>query len=127
MLRDFRFQNPHIFNGPSGHLFHLVNKINNACKIKNWKLVADLNNNMISELEKIRFGDLFDKFIAERHENYMMRAVLIYMRMVERLLRFIRASQERNWLLHLFATCDMAQDIYSMDRMKYRRCACLSC
>ena len=55
LMRDFRLQNPWIFNGPNGHLFNIVNKINNACKGKNWKLVGDLNKIMINELIEIRF------------------------------------------------------------------------
>ena len=51
----------------------------------------------------------------------MMQSIMIYIRMVERLLRFVQASRERNWLMHLSSTNDLAKDIEAMDRMKYRR------
>ena len=41
LMRDFRIEHPWIFCGPSGKLYDLVNKINDACKGKNWSIVHD--------------------------------------------------------------------------------------
>ena len=47
--------------------------------------------------------------------------MMVYTRMVKRLLTFIEASRSREWLLHLSAAEDLMQDCTSMNRIKYRR------
>ena len=44
-----------------------------------------------------------------------------YMRMIERLLTFIQSTRNGNWQLYLSSLEDMCKDIFSMDRINYKR------
>ena len=121
IMREFKREHPSIFCGPNGKIFELINKLNNACKLKNWSLVSDLNTTLLNELHRVKIFEHLSDFYEKRHQNYMSRVFCTNTRMVERLLAFIRATRERDWVLHLNSVNDFIKDITSMDRIKYRR------
>ena len=72
-------------------------------------------------MKKIDFRKEFDLFRESRCNNYQFHFLTIYSNMVRRLLSFIQASRNRDWLQHLQAGEDMLKDFISMDRCKYRK------
>ena len=61
---------------------------------------------------------MLSQFDANKQSH---RFMMVYTRMVKRLLTFIEASRSRDWLLHLSAAGYLIQDFTSMNRIKYRR------
>ena len=76
---------------------------------------------LISDLSKIEFSQMLSQFDTNKQSNLTYRFMMVYIRMVKRLLTFIEASRSRDWLLHLSAAEDLMQDFISMNRIKYRR------
>ena len=67
-------------------------------------------------MSKIEFSQKLSQFDASKQSNFVCRFMMVYTRMVKRLLTFNEASRSRDWLLHLSAAEDT-----SMNRIKYRR------
>ena len=64
---------------------------------------------------------MLSQFDANKQSNLTYRFMVVYTRIVKRLLTFIEASRSRDWLLHLSAAEDLMQYFTNMNRIKYRR------
>ena len=70
----------------------------------------------------MEFGTLVENGYKKSTNNeFLLEVLLVYIRMVKRLLNFIQASRSRNWSLHLKSSEEMMLNFSSMNRMKYRK------
>ena len=119
LLRSIVKKYPLEFAEISSNLF-TITEISRKDILDNTSNLEDDINSLITELSKIEFSQKLSQFDASKQSNSIYRFMMVYIRMVKRLLTFIEASRSRDWLLHLSAAEDLMQDFTSMNRIKYR-------
>ena len=124
LLRSIGKKYPQEFAEISSNLFTITESSRKDILDNTSNLEDDINS-LIIELSKIEFSQKLSQFDASKQSNFVYRFMMVYIRMVKRLLTFIEASRSRDWLLHLSAAEDLmqdfTQDFTSMNRIKYRR------
>ena len=102
-------------------IIEAVVNLNKALESKDYQNISRYHVELTKLLEGEKLSSLLFQFENERVNNYQLQMVKIYMRMFERLLRFLRATRSRNWPLHLSSSEALAEDLESADRIKYGR------
>ena len=113
--------NQQMFDEEMGESLEAVHCLNIACQSGDEKNIQECHSVLVRSLDKVNVQTFLSGFDESRANNYQFKAMRVYMRMVERLLLFIHASRERDWILHLAAAEDLIKDLVSMDRIHYRR------
>ena len=72
-------------------------------------------------LTSMKFETLVENGCKKRKNHEVLQFLLVYVRMVKKLLNFIQASRSRNCLLHLKSAEEMMLNFSSIHRIKYRR------
>ena len=71
-------------------------------------------------LTSMKFETLVKNGRKKRKNHEVLQFLLVYIRMVKRLLNFIQASRSPNWLVYLKSAKEMMLNFSSMNRMKHR-------
>ena len=103
-IEFFMAENPGLFLGPYGTLFHKTRDINEAFRTKSLERVKKIHNELSNFLNTNEINEHFKIFETRRQSNIQFRSFFTHMKMVERLLLFRYAVWSRNWLLHLKST-----------------------
>ena len=100
-LREMMQTNPTEFLNESEMIFETVENINIALSEHNYESFSHLFTQFEQVLDLNGFRKKFETYRESKSGNFQFNFFTIYTKMVQRLLSFIQASRNGNWLQHL--------------------------